>query len=91
MKFVVLGGGAMGSIIAGHLGRAGEEVILVARGARAKYLRENGIQVTGLVDFTGPCTVVEDPGKVSEADVLIVTVKTYETNSALAVPTIETC
>jgi 2-dehydropantoate 2-reductase len=84
MMFVVLGAGALGSIIAGHLARAGEEVTLVARGNRAKLLREKGITITGLVDFTGPCTVVEDPNEVSEADVLIVTVKTYDMASALA-------
>ncbi|MQG27028.1 MAG: hypothetical protein FI723_01420 [SAR202 cluster bacterium] len=42
MKTVVLGAGALGSIIAGHLARAGEDVTLVARGDRAEYLRQNG-------------------------------------------------
>ena len=84
MKIVVLGAGALGSVLAGHLVQAGEDVQLVARGERAKYLKEHGITITGLVDFTTPCAVVTDPKDVSEADVLIVTVKTYDMESALA-------
>jgi ketopantoate reductase len=46
MRFVVLGTGALGSLIAGHLARAGEDVILVARGNRARYVQQHGITVT---------------------------------------------
>ena len=84
MKVVVLGGGALGSILAGHLARAGEDVTLIARGARANYLQHNGVTITGLVDFTIPCAVVTDPARLSHADVCIVTVKTYDMISALA-------
>jgi 2-dehydropantoate 2-reductase len=84
MKFVVLGAGALGTIIAGHLTRSGEDVILVGRGKRAEYLRENGITVTGLADFTVPCRIVENTRDVSKTDVLIITVKTYDMAAALA-------
>ena len=57
MKVVVLGAGALGSIIAGHLARAGEDVILVARGDRAEHLRQNGITITGLAEFNVPCPI----------------------------------
>ncbi|NIO76447.1 MAG: ketopantoate reductase family protein, partial [Armatimonadetes bacterium] len=43
MKIVILGAGALGSLIGAHLARAGEEVTLIARGERAKFLREHGI------------------------------------------------
>ena len=36
MRFVILGAGALGSIIAGHLARAGEDVMVIARGDRAR-------------------------------------------------------
>jgi ketopantoate reductase len=40
---MVVGGGALGSILAAHLGRSGERVTLVARGKRADHLeREDG-------------------------------------------------
>ena len=74
---------ALGSILAGHLARAGEDVTLISRGARAHYLQHHGITITGLVDFTIPCAVVTDP-QLSHADVCIVTVKTYDMISALA-------
>ena len=83
MKYVVLGGGALGRISAGHLTRAGEDVTVLARGARAAHLREHGIAVRGLVDFSVPCHVETDPSRISEADVLLVTVKTYQTMEAI--------
>ena len=83
MRFVVLGAGALGSVIAAHLEKAGEHVVLIARGERAKYIKEHGIKITGLSEFTIPCTVETDPKEISEADVLIVTVKTSDTKSAL--------
>lgn len=84
MNVVVLGAGALGSIIAGHLARAGEDVSLVARGDRAEHLRQNGITITGLGDFNVQCPVVTDPSQISGADVLIVAVKTYQMDLALS-------
>jgi 2-dehydropantoate 2-reductase len=84
MNVVVLGAGALGSILAGHLARAGADVTLIARGARAQYVQHHGITITDLVDFTIPCPVVTDPARLSHADVCIVTVKTYDMTSALA-------
>lgn len=84
MKIVVLGAGALGSIIGAHFARAGEDVIVLARGSRAAFLRQNGIVLEGLADFSVPVTVVTDPREIQAADVLLVTVKTYDTESALA-------
>src|SRR5262249_40403944 len=83
MKIVILGAGALGTVLGAHLARAGEDVTLIARGARAVYLQEHGATLTGLVDFTGTVRVVTDPSEVHDADVLIVTVKTYDMASAL--------
>ena len=84
MKTVVLGAGALGSIIAGHLARAGEDVTLVARGDRAEYLRQNGITINGLAEFNAACPIVTNPSQISEADVLIVAVTTHQMNSAIS-------
>jgi len=83
MHIVILGAGALGTVLGAHLARAGEEVTLIARGNRAAYLREYGATLTGLVDFTVPVHVMTDPSQVHDADVLIVTVKTYDMASAL--------
>ena len=84
MKIVILGAGALGTVLGAHLARAGEDVTLIARGQRAAYLQEHGATITGLVDFTVPVRVVTDPSQVHDADVLMVTVKTYDMASALA-------
>jgi 2-dehydropantoate 2-reductase len=84
MKIVVLGAGALGSIIAGHLAKSGENVTLLARGERAAYLKKNGITITGLARFNTPCAITTDPRQLYEADALIVTVKTYDMEAALS-------
>src|SRR5215467_8553981 len=84
MHIVILGAGALGTVLGAHLARAGEDVTLLARGNRAAYLQEYGATITGLVDFTVPVRVVTDPSQVHNADVLIVTVKTYDMEAALA-------
>ena len=83
MKIAILGAGALGSIIGAHLARAGVEVILIARGERAKFLREHGITITGLANFTEHVNVVDNSHEVRAADVLLVAVKTYDTEEAL--------
>jgi 2-dehydropantoate 2-reductase len=84
MKIVILGAGALGTVLGAHLARAGEDVRLIARGQRAAYLQEHGATLIGVVDFTVPVHVVTDPQQVQEADVLMVTVKTYDMVAALA-------
>lgn len=84
MKIAILGAGALGSILAAHLARAGEDVALIARGERAKFLRERGVRLTGLKDFTQSVPIVTDPLEIKNAGVLIVTVKTYDTETALS-------
>jgi 2-dehydropantoate 2-reductase len=84
MKFVILGAGALGTIIAAYLARSGEDVTLIARGARAKDLVAHGVTVTGLDDFTTAIEIADDPALVTSADVLILAVKTYDTAAAIA-------
>src|SRR5215470_13911366 len=84
MKVVVVGAGALGSIVGAHLARAGEDVVFVARGERAAILRQRGIVLGGLADFSVPVAVATDPREVETADVLLVAVKTYDTEPALA-------
>jgi 2-dehydropantoate 2-reductase len=83
MNIVILGAGALGSVLGTHLAKAGEDVTLIARGNRAAHLQEHGATITGLVDFTVPVTVVTDPHQVQKADILMVTVKTYDMEAAL--------
>ena len=82
-EFAILGAGAIGSIIGGHLARAGHEVVMLARGARAAYLQRHGITITGLTEFTVPVTTLSDAATLERAGTLIVAIKTPGTQAAL--------
>jgi 2-dehydropantoate 2-reductase len=47
MKIVILGAGALGTVLGAHLARDGEDVTLIARGQRAAYLQAHGATITG--------------------------------------------
>jgi 2-dehydropantoate 2-reductase len=83
MKIVILGAGALGSAIGAFLARAGEDVVIIARGERASLLRQRGVAVTGRENFTVPVPVAEDPQSLKDGDFLIVAVKGYDTEAAL--------
>jgi 2-dehydropantoate 2-reductase len=83
LKIVVLGAGALGSIAAAHLARAGADVALIARGPRAKLLAERGVTVTGLSDFTAKLPIIERPQELEACDAFMLSAKTYDTQSAL--------
>jgi len=84
MNFVIIGAGALGSIYAAYLARAGNKVSLVARGDRAAGLAKHGISIEGPDSFTAHCDVVTRPETLRQADVVILAVKTYDTDEALA-------
>ena len=84
MHFVIVGAGALGSIYAAYLARAGHQVSLVARGERAAALARNGIGIVGVEAFTARCDIVTQPETLRQADVVIVAIKTYDTAQALA-------
>ena len=83
MQFTIFGSGSLGTIVAGHLLKAGHRVRVVARGERASYLERRGLVVTGLAEFSEPCTVVKEVDTDRDNDVLIFAVKTYQMISAL--------
>lgn len=83
MHVVILGAGALGTLLAGHLARAGHRVQLLARGARAAHLEQHGLRIAGLNEFTVRCEIVAEPNAVTTADAFINTVKTYHSVAAL--------
>ncbi len=84
MQFTIVGAGALGTILGAHLIAAGHAVTMIARGARASQLRDDGLCVRGLREFNLACSVIE-PGTSMEAPgILIYTVKTYQMDEALA-------
>ncbi len=84
MHFVIVGAGALGSIYAAYLARDGHRVSLIARGERAAALARHGIGVVGTDSFTVGCDIATEPETLRQADVVIVAIKTYDTEQALA-------
>jgi 2-dehydropantoate 2-reductase len=59
-------------------------VVLLARGARARQIGEQGLRIRGLAEFDQRIPVVTDPAAFGGAQYLVVTTKTYSMESALA-------
>src|SRR5689334_23129124 len=84
MNFVIVGAGALGSIYAAYLARAGHKVSLVARGGRAAALEKHGLEVVGQETFTTRCDIVTKPETLKQADLLLLAIKTYDMEQALS-------
>jgi 2-dehydropantoate 2-reductase len=82
MDFVIVGAGALGSILGAQLLEAGHSVVMLARGGRAEALRRDGIRLHGLVERQTACPVETDPGAIKTADVVILAVKTLTHEAA---------
>ena len=83
-EFAILGAGVLGSVIGAHLARAGRSVLLLARGARAQQVAEQGLRIRGLAEFDQRLPVQTDAAAFAGAQYLIVTTKTYSMEAALA-------
>lgn len=85
-RYVVIGAGAVGGVLAARLTQAGREVLLVARGEHGRLIAERGLRVRhpGGID-TVRIPVVAGPDDVSlrSTDVLLLTVKTQDAEGAL--------
>jgi len=48
MKIAVIGAGAIGSVVAGYLQKAGEDVVLVGRSEQVKAINQQGLRIKGV-------------------------------------------
>ncbi|MGD0050983.1 MAG: 2-dehydropantoate 2-reductase [Vulcanimicrobiaceae bacterium] len=84
MRWAILGAGAIGSFVGARLRLAGEEVVLLARGAHADALLGRGLT---LLDVGGERQVdvgVEtDAARVGPVDVLVLALKAHQLRDAL--------
>ncbi len=86
MRYIIIGGGAIGGTVGARLLSAGHEVVLVARGAHYAALRDRGLRFAtpeGVATLQVP--VVSGPAELSlrTDDVLILAVKTQDSAAAL--------
>jgi 2-dehydropantoate 2-reductase len=84
MRFAILGAGALGTILGAHLSRAGQDVVMISRGERARTIARRGLVVTGLANVEARPAVIDDPKALLEADTLIVATKAIDTPATLA-------
>ena len=83
MKFAILGAGALGTILGAHLSRAGHEVVMIARGERARTLQRQGLVLNGLSDIKARPQVIDDPRKLNDTGVLIIATKAIDSAQAI--------
>ncbi len=85
MKWVVMGAGATGGYFQGQLARANKDVTFVARGDHFAALRARGLEIYGAGGrISIPVTVVDHPARAERADVVLLAVKCYDLDTAIA-------
>ena len=77
------GAGAIGSLLGATLHKAGHEVVLLARANHVNMIREQGLKVKGIEEFTTNINTTTEPSCVEGADVVFLTVKTQDTKQAV--------
>jgi 2-dehydropantoate 2-reductase len=85
LNVVVMGAGAVGGYFGARLLCAGQRVTFVARGAHLQALQRQGLRVRSTVhgELTLRVHAVERPSASAPADLVLLTVKTYDTEAAL--------
>jgi 2-dehydropantoate 2-reductase len=75
-EWVIVGAGAIGSILAAHLVRSGRSVTVLARGRRAQQIQADGLRIKGLSEIVTPLHVVTDASQLTSTSTLIIATKT---------------
>jgi 2-dehydropantoate 2-reductase len=87
MRFIIVGAGAVGGLIGGRLIGAGEEVILVARGAHADAIERSGLMVeapSGTRVYRPAALWRPGQGELRDGDAVLLAVKSQDTKLALS-------
>lgn len=82
MRIVVFGAGSLGSAVGGLLTRR-HEVTLVGRQAHVQAIEESGLVITGMVEAVVVPKATEKVQGLPPADMVVVTVKSFDTAGAL--------
>ena len=85
MRVLIMGAGALGSVIGGFLARAGHRIALVGRPAHMEAIRRHGLHIAGIwgrhhVEDLESLTEVPPEG---DYDLVLITVKSFDTASAI--------
>ena len=78
MTVAIVGAGAIGGLLGAHLARAGQDVVLIARGAHLAAMRARGLTVRSRnEEFTVRPRCTDDMAAVAEAEVVFITLKAH--------------
>lgn len=84
MRVAIMGAGAVGSYFGAKLARAGADVIFIGRGDHLDRIRRYGLDVKSVNgDFQVFAVTALRPADVGECDLVLFTVKTYDTEEAM--------
>ena len=83
MRIAVLGAGGIGGYYGALLAKAGHDVAFIARGAHLEAIQRRGVTVrTSEGEFTIPVTASADTTGVGAVDLVLFSVKSYDTETA---------
>ena len=84
MRIAFMGAGGVGGLIGARLAHAGCDVSFVARGAHLAAMREHGLRLESQVEnvHLAKVRVTDDPGTLGPVDVVIFSVKLWDTEKA---------
>jgi 2-dehydropantoate 2-reductase len=86
MKIAMMGSGGVGGFFGGRLAHAGYDVSFIARGAHLSAMRERGLLIENREqgDIRVPkVRAADDPAQIGKVDLVIVSVKLWDTESAV--------
>jgi 2-dehydropantoate 2-reductase len=85
MRIAVIGVGGVGGYFGARLAQAGEEVTFIARGDTLRALRERGLSVESADGdmLVQPAQATDDPAAVGPVDLVLLTVKGWQTPEAI--------
>lgn len=85
-RVLVMGTGALGAFFGGRLAQAGVEVVFVARGATLAALQREGVRIESArgSERIAPVRAVAAPAEAGPCSVVLVCVKSYDTDVAAA-------
>ena len=83
MRIAVMGAGAVGGYFGAKLSAAGQEVSFIARGRHLEAMRRDGLKVKSIDgDLHVRSLFTEEPGDVGSVDLVLLCVKSYDTEAA---------
>jgi 2-dehydropantoate 2-reductase len=85
MKIAIVGSGGVGGYFGGRLAATGGDVTFIARGAHLAALKAHGLRIEspGGNVYVPRVQATDDPSSVGPVDIVLFTVKLYDTESAI--------